>query len=304
MAKSQTVALISEVPRIPPRNPWMHKGDAGKVLVVAGSAGMVGAASLCSRACLRAGAGLVRVGMPWRLAALLAGRDPDVMTLALPETEDGALSAMSTPKVLDALKDYQVLAIGPGLSTNPQTAQAVRNLLPEVEARMVVDADALNALAKGSDNVFSLLKKKQHRPVITPHPGEFVRLLGAKHQGKDLARDEEARKFAARNFAQSQGVICVLKGHRTVVSDGLRTYVNTTGNPGMAKGGMGDVLTGVIAAFCAQGYGSFEAAVLGVYIHGLAGDLVRDRLGEIGMMASDVIDELPAATREHQMRTP
>ncbi|MCC6573143.1 MAG: NAD(P)H-hydrate dehydratase [Planctomycetes bacterium] len=301
MAKSQTVSLSTEVPPIPARNPWMHKGDAGRVLVVAGSSGMVGAAALCSRACLRAGAGLVRVGMPWRLAALVAGRDPDVMTLALPETDDGAISAMSPPKIIDALEGVNVLAIGPGLGTNPQTSQAVRNLLPEVTCQLVIDADALNAIAKNPEETFSKFKKAPQRPVITPHPGELMRLLGSKHEGKDLGRDEEARKIAARNYAASNHLVCVLKGHRTVVSDGLRTYVNNTGNPGMAKAGMGDVLTGVIAAFCAQGYPSFEAAVLGVYIHGLAGDRVRDTLGEIGMMASDVVEQLPLAARAHQL---
>lgn len=289
------------MPRLKKRDPWMHKGDAGRVFCVAGSAGMVGAAVLCSRAALRSGAGLVRVGMPWRLAAVLAGRDPNIMTAALPETEEGTISAMAPAKILEALKGYDVLLIGPGLSTNPQTVQAIRTLLPQVEQKLVIDADAITAIAKDPGEVLLKLRKSADKPVLTPHPGEMQRLLGSATQGPlDLQRDEGARKSVAGSFAQKYGVVAVLKGHRTVVSDGERIYVNTTGNPGMAKAGTGDVLAGVIAAMRAQGFGAWEAAVLGVYLHGLAGDLTRDRMGEIGMIASDMIEGLPEATRRHQ----
>ncbi len=300
MAKQQ-VKEVTEVPKLKPRDPWMHKGDAGRVFCVAGSAGMVGAAVLCSRAALRSGAGLVRVGMPWRLAAVLAGRDPNVMTSALPETEEGTISAMSPGKILEALKGFDVLLLGPGISTNAQTVQAVRTLLPQVDQKLVIDADALTAIAKDTSELLSQLKKANGKPIITPHPGEMQRLLGNATLGPvDLSRDETARKNVAATFAQKFGVVVVLKGHRTVVTDGERLYINTNGNPGMAKAGTGDVLAGVCAAMRAQGFDSFEAAVLAVYLHGLAGDLTRDRMGEIGMIASDMIEGLPEATKRHQ----
>lgn len=298
MAKA-AVKEISDVPKLKKRDLWMHKGDAGKVFCVAGSAGMVGAAVLCSRSSLRAGAGLVRVGMPWRLAAVLAGRDPNVMTLALPETEEGTLSAMAPGKILEALKGFDVLSIGPGISTNAQTVSAVRNLLPQVEQKLVIDADALTAIAKDPGEVLLKLNKKAGKAVLAPHPGEMHRLLSGAQTNIDLGRDEAARKKAALEFAQKFGCVVVLKGHRTIVTDGEKLYINTTGNPGMAKAGMGDVLTGVIAAMRAQGYEPLEAAILGAHLHGLAGDLTRDLMGEFGMIASDVIEGLPEATKRH-----
>lgn len=294
--------IATDIPALPSRDPWMHKGEAGRVFCVAGSVGMVGAATLCSRAALRAGAGLVRVGMPWRLAAVVAGRDPNVMSAALPETEDGTVSAMAAGKILAALEGYDVLLIGPGISTNPQTVQVVRSLLPQVKAKMVIDADALNAIAKEPAEVLEKLPRHQGRAILTPHPGEFRRLLGGAWAEADFQRDETMRRDVAVSFARKYGVTLVLKGYRTVVTDGARIFVNPTGNAGMAKAGMGDVLAGVIAALRGQGMDDFEASVLGVYAHGLAGDRVRDEIGEIGMIATDVIEALPTTMRELQQK--
>jgi hydroxyethylthiazole kinase-like uncharacterized protein yjeF len=278
----------------------MHKGDAGRLFCVAGSVGMVGAAALCSRAALRSGAGLVRVGMPWRLAAVVAGRDPNVMTSALPETEDGTISAMAPAKILKAADKFDVMLLGPGISTNPQTVQAVRMLIPQLAMKLVIDADGLNALALDNCRCLNDYDRKLGKPVLTPHPGEMQRLLGHDFDGISLREGNEHRQKVAVEFARKHDVVLVLKGHRTVVTDGKRAYFNTTGNPGMAKAGVGDVLSGVIAALLGQGMQPFEAAVLGVYLHGLAGDLVCARMGEIGMLATDIIEELPEATRRHQ----
>jgi hydroxyethylthiazole kinase-like uncharacterized protein yjeF len=278
----------------------MHKGEAGRLFCVAGSVGMVGAAALCSRAALRCGAGLVRVGMPWRLAAVVAGRDPNVMTSALPETEDGTISAMSPGKILKQAEGSDVMLIGPGLSQNPQTVQAVINLLPQAKQKLVIDADGLNAVAHDGCKVLADIDRTQTLPVLTPHPGEMLRLLGSEYDGASLKEGDEHRLQVAVAFARKHKVVLVLKGYHSVVTDGLRAYVNNTGNPGMAKAGMGDVLCGAIAAFLCQGFDSFEAACLGTHVHGLAGDLVCARMGEIGMIATDVIEELPEATRRLQ----
>ena len=298
-AAKETLSVVIQVPPLPRRDPAMHKGEAGKLFIVAGSAGMVGAAALCARAALRSGAGLVRTGMPWRLAVMVSGRDPNVMTWALPETEDGTLSAMSPARILKGLEGYDVLALGPGISTNPQTVQAVRNLLPQTDTRLLLDADALNALA-GAPGVLKETPRNHGLPILTPHPGEMLRLIGKIPQGLDLRGNDDHRREVAVAFARKHNVVVALKSRHTVVTDGQRLSVNQTGNPGMAKAGMGDVLFGVIAAMRAQGFDSFEAAQLGVYLHGLAGDMVCARMGETGMLATDVIEELPHACMRHQ----
>ncbi len=291
--------IVTDVPRLPVRPRAMHKGEAGKLFCIAGSVGMVGAAALCSRAAMRAGAGLVRVGMPWRLAAVVAGRDPNVMTTALPETEDGTLSAMSPAKILKALEGFHGVVIGPGLSTNPQTVQALRTLLPEVSQRMVLDADALNAIALDDCEGLHDLHREQGLPILTPHPGEMARLLGNPEAAPSLREDTKTRAATAFEFARKFKVLLVLKGPGTVVTDGERLYVNGTGNPGMATAGMGDVLAGVIGALRCQNFDPFDAAVLGVYLHGLAGDISCAKMGPFGMLATDVIEDLPAAFKQH-----
>ena len=297
---ADTVTLVKTLPKLERRSATMHKGEAGRLFCVAGSVGMVGAAALASRAALRCGAGLVRVGMPWRLAAVVAGRDPNVMTSALPETEDGSISAMSPAKILKQAEGSDVMLIGPGLSQNPQTVQAVITLLPQVKQKLVIDADGLNAIAHDECKVLKDIDRSVTLPVLTPHPGEMLRLLGREYDGASLKEGDDHRRQVAVAFALKHKVVLVLKGYHTIVTDGLRAYINDTGNPGMAKAGMGDVLSGAIAAFLCQGFDAFEAASLGVYVHGLAGDLVCARMGEIGMIATDVIEELPEATRRLQ----
>lgn len=285
-----------EIPQLYPREPDSHKNDYGRVFVLAGSNGMVGAAVLCSLAALRAGCGYVKLGLPWRLAAL-AGSNANMMcivTAALPETEDGSLSLLGKPKVLDACKDFDVLAIGPGLSMNAQTQQMLIQLLPELTQALVLDADALNAVAK-QPAVIADLPREKGLPVFTPHPGEFARLTGMQAP----PREPVLREQACRDYAAKHNIVCVLKGYRTVVSDGKRVYVNATGNPGMATAGTGDVLTGCIAALRGQGYDSFEAAVLGVYLHGLAGDIAAETFEHWGMTAVDVLNALPTAFLRH-----
>jgi len=297
------IQTVTALPDLKPRDPHMHKGDAGRLFCVAGSVGMVGAAALCSRAALRSGAGLVKVGMPWRLAAVVAGRDPNVMTVALPETADGTISAVAPTKILKAMEEHDVMLIGPGISTAPETVQAVKIMLPQVDARLVIDADALNAIAKDPGEVLPKLNRDNDLPILTPHPGEMRRLLGDEFKEADLGGDHEKRREIACWFAKQWNLCLVLKGHKTVVADPTRVYVNTTGNPGLAKAGSGDVLAGVIAALVGQGYSSFDAAALGTYLHGLAGDLIRDKIGEIGMLATDVIEALPRAAYLHQQNS-
>lgn len=289
------------IPILSLREPDTHKSDYGKVFVLAGSQGMVGAAFLTTEAALRSGAGYVRLGLPWRLSAL-ASSHPNLicaLTSALPDTEDGALSLTAKPKILDAAKGYDVFAAGPGLSQNPQTQQMLYQLLPELDHALVLDADCLNAIAKKPD-VIPTLHRDRGLPIFTPHPGEFARLTGEERPPfEQLLREQAARDFAAKHH-----VVMVLKGHHTVVSDGKRVYVNKTGNAGMATAGTGDVLTGCIAALRGQGFDSFDAAVLGVYLHGLAGDMARDEMGEWGMTANDVFRWLPYAFKKHFEDTP
>ena len=300
---TEDLDIVTQLPPLNKRGLAMHKGEAGRLFCVAGSMGMVGAATLASRAALRTGAGLVRVGMPWRLAAVVAGRDPNVMTSALPETEDGTISAMSPAKILKQAEGSDVMLIGPGLSQNPQTVQAVINLLPQVKQKLVIDADGLNAIAHDHCEVLTSIQRTNGLPILTPHPEEMLRLLGDEYDGASLKEGDEHRRDVAVFFARKYKVVVVLKGYHTVVTDGTKVYVNQTGNPGMAKAGVGDVLSGAIAALRCQGLGSFESACLGVYLHGLAGDIVCAKMGEIGMIATDIIEELPEAARRHQAQS-
>ncbi len=277
---------------LPTRKPDTHKGDVGRVLVVAGSAGLTGAAALCSLGALRVGAGLVTLGIPKSLLELFAIKLTEVMTMPLAETSARALSTQALPDIVSALEDRDVLALGPGLSQQAQTKQLVRQLIPRLAKPAVIDADALNALAED----VGVLKRVHHPLILTPHPGEMARLI--RLSAADVQRD---RQRIAVEFAKRYGVILVLKGHQTIVAnvDG-QLYVNNTGNPGMASGGCGDVLTGMIAGLVGQGVAPFDAARLGVYLHGLAGDLAADEVGTVGLIASDLIDRIPAAIEAYQ----
>jgi ADP-dependent NAD(P)H-hydrate dehydratase len=278
---------VESLPQLPKRPPDAHKGLFGTVLVVAGGRGMAGAAGLTGAAALRSGAGLVRVATAAEVQPTVASYEPCYMTYPLENDEEGLIRPGAAKKALPRfLERSSVLAIGPGLGQSAGIRELVRWAVEEVTLPTVIDADAVNALAGQTDALSGL----KHPVVITPHPGEFARLTG--RTVAEIQADREAHALA---LAQADHLVVVLKGARTVVTDGERIYVNSTGNPGMATGGTGDVLTGVIAALIAQKLSPFEAAQLGVYIHGLAGDIARDQNGEIGMIAGDLVDVLADA---------
>ena len=276
---------------VPPRHAASHKGDFGHVLIVAGSVGKTGAARLAALGALRSGAGLVTVATPRSCLEMVALGAPEFMTLPLEETPTGGLSDGALEQILDFPCD--VIAPGPGLGTHAGVASLIRGLLERSERALVLDADALNVLADEPDTLRRAPKNK--RPVVvTPHPGEMGRLIGM-----TSAKVQADRVWIARHFATDYGVLVVLKGAQTVVAspDGT-VWLNLTGNAGMASGGVGDVLTGVTAAWLGQ-LGHPEAACrVAVYLHGLAGDLAADGHGEAGLIASDVVDALPQAETE------
>ncbi|MDI6711082.1 MAG: NAD(P)H-hydrate dehydratase [Bacillota bacterium] len=274
---------------LPPRSPQAHKGDFGRVLLVAGSRGMAGAARLAAAGALRAGAGLVTLAVPAGLQPVVAAGLTEAMTLGLPETVEGSLSLAAYDALAPSTALATVLALGPGLSTHPETVEVVRRLVQETSLPCVVDADGLNALALGA---LELRSRKGRAPLIlTPHPGEMARLVG-----RPAGEVQADRTGTATRGAAEWNAVVVLKGARTVIAgpDGT-TYLNPTGNPGMASGGMGDVLTGIIAGLLAQGLDPLRAAAAGVYLHGRAGDLaVAARGGEPrGLLAGDLLAALP-----------
>ena len=264
-----------------------HKGTFGHVLVIAGSVGKGGAAAMTSLSALRVGAGLVTLALPSGLEGTLRERPLEIMTLPLPQTADQSLGPGAIEPLLKFAQDKSVAAIGPGLSTHPETALVVHGLITKLAIPMVIDADGLNVLVGHLD----LLKKTRAPIVMTPHPGEMARLIGTSTHAV-----QTDRLGVAADFVKRHPVTLVLKGARTIIADrsGVLT-INSTGNPGMATAGTGDVLTGMIAGLIAQGYPPDQAARLGVYLHGLAGDLAAAEVGEIGFIAGDLIQRIPAA---------
>lgn len=285
---------VHGLPRIPARAPDTHKGTYGRVLVAAGSPGMAGAAVLAARAALRTGSGLVTVGLPASLAPILATASPEATQILLPELEapdfKARLAAALGPRLE---KGFDAVAVGPGLGTSESVRALVEMVLTRFSGPQVIDADALNILALFAETLLSVAGNRGPNRIWTPHPGEFQRLTGESPEG------DEARVSASKRFAGRFGGVVVLKGHRTVVHDGSRYYINETGNPGMATGGAGDVLTGVIVSLLAQGLAPFEAASLGVHVHGAAGDLAAEELGEASVIASDIVESLPRALKCH-----
>ena len=273
-----------------PRQWEAHKGNTGHVLVVAGSKGKSGAASLSAIAALRSGAGLVTLGIPETSLQVIAARCMEVMTAPLAETDSGAISDNALPAVMALLKDKKCLAMGPGMGTDPATRRLVSRLIMESPVPMVVDADGLNPISDNPD----ILLSRQSEIVLTPHPGEMARLTG-----QTTVWIQDNRISCAREFAVKYQVHVVLKGARSLIAhpDG-HVFVNLTGNPGMASAGMGDVLTGVVAGLIAQGYPPGKAAHLAVYLHGLAADRLASSKGPFGFLASDVAAALPAAIAE------
>ena len=271
---------------VPEREAGSHKGDYGHALIVAGSPGKAGACSLAARAAVRAGAGLVTAAVPEPILQTVDLGSVESMTLALPAGASGHLAERAAEVALEAAEGKAVLALGPGLGQEPSTVAAIRRLALESPLPLVLDADGINAFAGRAAE----LAGRRAETVLTPHPGELGRLLGI-----STAQIEEDRIAAARGAAEETGAIVVLKGNLSLIASGTAVFVNPTGNPGMATGGTGDVLTGLIAGLLAQGLDALDATVLAVYLHGLAGDLAVSRLGEMSLAAGDLIEILPAA---------
>ena len=272
---------------LPARNRSDHKGVFGHAGIIAGSVGKTGAAALAAMGALRSGAGLVTVASPRSLNDVLEAKLLEAMTFPVPETESRALSKEALTPLLTFAADKTAIAIGPGLGTHPETQTLVHELLASVSRPIVLDADGINAVAGHRE----LLGRAQAPLVLTPHPGEMARLLGC--STTDVQRD---RLGVAARLAQEKKICVVLKGAGTVIAgpDG-RLAVNSTGNPGMATAGTGDVLTGMLTGLLAQGLPPWEAACAGVFLHGLAGDLAASDQGEMGLIAGDVLRAIPRA---------
>ena len=291
MTTDEGETTVTEIPRLKPRAADSNKGTFGKVLVVAGSRGMSGAAVLAGTAALRGGAGLVQLAVPEAIADIVASAQPCYMTAPLPSGPEGRLRREDEPELRRLWKSADAVVVGPGLGQNEDIADILLSMIASVGCPLLLDADALNVIS-AHPALLDRLAQPHDDIVLTPHPGEFARLTGL-----DLETIQADRRGHAVAFARKYGVVLVLKGAGTIVTDGRRVYVNATGNPGMATGGTGDVLSGLLGALVAQGMGVFDAAVLGVYLHGLAGDMARDRVGEVSLIATDLIDHLPQAFR-------
>ncbi|MCL6477721.1 MAG: NAD(P)H-hydrate dehydratase [Peptococcaceae bacterium] len=274
---------------LPKRPVSSHKGDYGRVLVIGGSRGMAGAACLTAEAAARTGAGLITLAVPEGIYEPVASKLTEVMVMPVPQTGEGTLSREALSVIGGMLERADVLALGPGLSTNPETVEAVREIVSLSRIPTVLDADGLNAFMGHTD----LFKKVKKPLVLTPHPGEMARLAGLSVNEVQLNRLD-----AARSWSSTWNAVLALKGARSIIAlpDGT-TYINPTGNPGMATGGSGDVLTGIIAGLVAQGMEAAKAAAAGVYLHGLAGDTAARDTGMMGLLAGDILRALPAVTR-------
>jgi ADP-dependent NAD(P)H-hydrate dehydratase len=300
----------SPLPQLPSRQPDSHKGDYGRALLVGGSRGMAGAIALAGRATLRSGAGLVTLAVPEVVQNLVASFEPSYMTRGLPD--DGQFIKGPTGDLITAVIEMTAVALGPGLGRSDTITKFVEVLYGVIDKPLVVDADALLALASNP----AALSSRSGPAVLTPHPGEFERLTGQRYDksrrieaAAQFARGEDDLHWQYRKrpddklpYADAKATavnkrktVVVLKGHETVVTDGERYSINRTGNPGMATGGSGDVLTGIITGLLCQGLSPFDAARLGVHVHGLAGDLAAEELGQVSLIASDLIEYLPKA---------
>lgn len=291
-----TSSEIREI--LPKRRKDAHKKDFGHVLILAGSCGMTGAATLACQGALKVGAGLVTLGIPESLNVIMEVKITEAMTLPLPETEEKSLSAKGADEILDFIerRKVDVIVIGPGLSTNRSTGKLVKKILNKVSLPCILDADGINLLASEAT-----LAKAKAKIIITPHPGELARLLGKK--AEEIQRE---RIGCALRFSEENNLVCVLKGYQTVVTKGEDVFINPLGNPGMASGGSGDVLSGMIGGLVGQlrlmergeKNSLLSAAICGVYLHSLAGDLARREKGEMSLIASDIVEKIPQAIRE------
>ncbi len=264
---------------LPERDPWGHKGTFGKILLLCGSRGFTGAAYLAAMGALRSGAGLVFLGVPESIYAIEAVKLNEPVVFPLPE-EDGKLSEQALTEISQRLPQMNAVLIGCGLGQSAGTFAVVKAVLETASCPVVVDADGINLLSGHRD----ILRRRQHATILTPHDGEFARLGGP--VGKD--RMESAARLAA-----DWNSIVLLKGYETCITDGQVGYINSTGNPGMAVGGSGDVLAGIITALLGQGIAPLEAAACGAWLHGAAGDLCAKELGQYGMLPTDMLLRLP-----------
>jgi NAD(P)H-hydrate epimerase len=281
-----TADNAASLPSLPPRADDSHKGDFGRVLLVGGSRAMGGGIALSGMAALRSGAGLVELAVPDVCQSTVASFDPAYMTVGLPSDGSGRIAQREWKDIRRITEGPDVLGCGPGLGRSLGLTWLVCRLYTQFPRTMVVDADGLNALAERPDSLGASAGPR----ILTPHPGEFRRL--AKTDAKLPREEAESR---ANELAARWGAVIVLKGHRTLITDGRDSFTNPTGNPGMATGGTGDVLTGVVSALAAGGLSPLDAARLGVYVHGLAGDIAAERFGQVSLTAGDVAFCLPAA---------
>lgn len=264
---------------LPDRNPWGHKGNFGKLLLLCGSRGYTGAAFFAAMGALRAGAGLVFLGVPESIYGIEAVKLNEPVIFPMPDA-GGRLSADAVPEILTRLPQMDAVLVGPGLGQSEGTLAVVRAVLEKAECPVVVDADGINVLSAHRD----LLRGRKSPTILTPHDGEFARLGGV--IGED-------RMAAAAALAEELGCVVLLKGHETCITDGTDGYLNPTGNPGMAVGGSGDVLAGVITALLGAGLPPLEAAACGAWLHGAAGDRCAAELGQYGMLPTDMLSALP-----------
>lgn len=275
--------------KFPKRKADSHKGDYGHLLVIAGSLSYTGAAYFTSQAAILSGSGLVTLAAGKSLYPIMAAKMNEVMVRPFFETKDYSLSLLAEKDLLAFSEKCDSIAMGPGISQNKETQALVRNLIVKFAKPIILDADGINALSGHT----AVLKNVKCPVALTPHPGEMSRLIG-----KTVEEIQKARKEVALNFANEYNTVLVLKGHNTVVASPAGDfYINETGNAGMATGGVGDILTGVIASFVGQGMDIFSASVLGVYFHGFAGDLAAREKGTLSLIASDLLNKLPEALK-------
>ena len=264
---------------LPDRDPESHKGDFGKILLLCGSRGYTGAAALAAMGALRSGAGLVYLGVPESIYAIEAVKLTEPVVFPLPE-EGGKLGLLAVQEILERLPKMDAVLVGCGLGQSQGTFAVVKAVLENARCPVVLDADGINVLREHKD----ILRGRQYPTILTPHDGEFIRFGGT--IGED-------RLASAAYFAREWNVIVLLKGHRTCITDGQTHYENPTGNPGMAVGGSGDVLAGIIVSLLGQGLKPLEAAACGAWLHGAAGDLCAGEMGQYGMLPTDMLCALP-----------
>ena len=264
---------------LPDRNENAHKGDLGKILLLCGSKGYTGAAYLAAMGALRSGAGLVFLGVPESIYAIEAVKLNEAIVFPLPD-EGGKLSAEAIPEILERLPKMDAVLIGCGLGQSEGSLSVVKAVLENAKCPVVVDADGINVLSTHKD----ILRGRKHPTILTPHDGEFRRL------GGEIGDD---RMASAETLAKELGCIVLLKGHRTCITDGKTGFVNTTGNPGMAVGGSGDLLAGIIVSLLGQGIEPIQAAAVGAWLHGAAGDVCAEEIGQYGMLPTDMLSVLP-----------